>query len=1373
MTPHRAPRVSHARASLPRTLAAALLLTIPTVQALAAAQGSFADWSPELLPALRCYERGEYQDARERGREIAGFSPDERARRDAELLEALVLMRSASRTERLSGRGLLGPIGLASPGIVQRPEVQAALGIALTREQETAAALHQLMAAEAEFARRADHAGRTDALLALAAAWVAHTEWQLPASEMLGVRARTPAEADAVRRQKLTAIRSTLEALPGAAEAIPKLDLIEAGYLVSTPAGKSEGRALLARLAENAELTTTVGEACLLLADELEAEGRPGEALALLERVERGGGIAFESIASDRADRIRLPQLELELPVSAEPGVPAPIGLRARNLASIQIEARAVDVVAWMQSRQGRMAESALPISGSVSFAREYDLRSVESLRWWSDADQPARTALALPAGAYVILGVGRTHDGQAIEARRLLLVSTLRATIVTGREAAIANVLSGDRAIDPARRVTLQFWMHGAFVPRRFEFTGPLHRFDLPGEARVIRDGRWTCLVECDGQLTICRGELSPQARSAHALIPFAAITAPSALAPGELTQTTGLLLEPPGRTSPRRPQSVTVELQDANGRTVASESAAVGACGAFATSVRVPPRAQPGGYALRFRAEDHPLEAVFGRIGLSVERPDRSPVNVSSALPPHVPLGTASLLGDVRVGFPWDAPTPTARVDLLYRALVLPSGDGPGAIGRVLPRSEDLSTDGTGRARVVRPLADFDAPDGPLAIGAWITARGPDARAVSSLSETLVANDPVHAWLNWSPHSPRVDDAVHLAPGWFDPQRLRLGRLPTLEIAAEGEPFQPIALAATWDGLTSQTWRPRKPGKHRARLTQALAGRAPLVVEKTIDVAGQRADGVWLERSVGADAGDSPASAAASSIRLRGAVKNPTLLLLAHSDPIDARIVLPRDADSAFALPDPHDADPRGNVLAIELGPESIRVVDSIPATPGDGTSPALAIRAVEPAAAHADGLEFEVSRSDELGRAPMDVLLRLTQLGESASFSWLPGEMRWAYEDAPGPLRLHDSRAVAGGDAEPAAHAIPPPPPLSGAEMNALYSGATLWTGVLPAGQSRIRIPVHRHFGLLLVSAVGRSADGRLCSGRAVVDRSAAPQVRIDAPSRLTLGDRALIAVTLTNRAPGELRAIPTIEFSPGLALAWCEESSAGVVSPRSETPPGFVVVPAGGSVTLRLLVEADAVGDATVRVATPGDDPPVAPQQRTIRVTPADIPLGAPDVTVRRTLYRLARVEPELRAAELEGAPPVESAAELRWVRQLLADGESVEPCETLLIVDEFELAAPLEATRWRQALPPTCVTYGGSDRSVRQIATPYERAIDELTFAAPRLAAGAWIHETMLVAVRPGSAVVPPPEISAGGRSLRVHVEPSSPTVVVR
>ncbi|HUU99079.1 MAG TPA: hypothetical protein VM487_25375, partial [Phycisphaerae bacterium] len=57
-------------------------------------------------------------------------------------------------------------------------------------------------------------------------------------------------------------------------------------------------------------------------------------------------------------------------------------------------------------------------------------------------------------------------------------------------------------------------------------------------------------------------------------------------------------------------------------------------------------------------------------------------------------------------------------------------------------------------------------------------------------------------------------------------------------------------------------------------------------------------------------------------------------------------------------------------------------------------------------------------------------------------------------------------------------------------------------------------------------------------------------------------------------------------------------------------------------------------------------------------------------------------------------------------------------------------------------------------------------------LDSVAYSAVQLPVGEWIHECPLVVVRPGTYLLPPPEISVRGRPVAVEVEPAETHIVV-
>lgn len=162
--------------------------------------------------------------------------------------------------------------------------------------------------------------------------------------------------------------------------------------------------------------------------------------------------------------------------------------------------------------------------------------------------------------------------------------------------------------------------------------------------------------------------------------------------------------------------------------------------------------------------------------------------------------------------------------------------------------------------------------------------------------------------------------------------------------------------------------------------------------------------------------------------------------------------------------------------------------------------------------------------------------------------------------------------------------------------------------------------------------------------------------------------------------------------------------------------------------------------------------------------------SDGPLpGTPGVLIQRTVERLvleyARFDPET------GEPS--AAGPWRAVRQPVpyVAGSPVNPGDRLLVREEITLPQPLDRVIWTQRIPPTCYALqtGPGTRVLGELA---RRRVDQLRYLAPTLAAGRHVHEYELVAVRPGVATFPRPEVGAAGPPVPVQLEPAELRVPV-
>ncbi len=566
------------------------------------------DWSPAVSAARAAYEDGRYDDAAGLLTRVLTDPPDAAARRDAELLQALCLLRQPERTERLSGRGLLAQLARADPRLHDDPDCLLAYGVAQTALAETGSALDALARAADGFAAQHRPDAQLAALAALAQAWAAHGEWFATPARFRVDPPRDPAEADAIRGRQIERVRAEAAALPGSDAIVAAIDLTLARHRLKQPETADGSRTLLEALAQRSTPAETAAEAALVLARLADDAGRAADAHRWYGRAADVGSGRTRQEALERIAALSRPELTVAAlePVGSEAA--APLDVTARGLVAVQLEVRRIDLDAWLARPTQRGNEALLPESGSVALAREFQPGQSLATAWRSAALTPP-LAFRGPPGAYAVIARGRTAEGREVTAKRLLIVSDLLGIACVGLEEGAVFGLPRPAAAAPPDLAALtgRFWMYSSFAPTEIPMTAGAGLFALPPEARVARERRWVCLLRAGAHVALCRGELpDPAAAETRDAIFFAA---PAEVAPGGSVAVAGWIAPPPdpATATPPAPQA---ELVDTLERVLATAPLTPDVGGGFAVQVRVPPDTVPQALRVLLRASGRSIE-------------------------------------------------------------------------------------------------------------------------------------------------------------------------------------------------------------------------------------------------------------------------------------------------------------------------------------------------------------------------------------------------------------------------------------------------------------------------------------------------------------------------------------------------------------------------------------------------------------------------------------------------------------------------------------------------------------------------------------------------------------------------------------------
>jgi tetratricopeptide (TPR) repeat protein len=1351
-------------------------------------------WSPEVLAALETYRSGDFVAAQRLSVEVLSRSRDTGVRRDAAAIEALCLLRSPARADRVDGRTRLRQLAAEDATLIDEPECNLAYGIAQTELSETADALDALDRAAQGFAQQGLPARQAAALVALAGAWARHGEWEVTPPQFGVRRPQSVGEANEVRRAQIESLGPRIAALPEHEAALAELDLTLARCLLDAGDQAGDGLAILAQLAAAPKLTPVAAEAAQLLAQQHESSGQWAAALQLYQRLAQDWQGEIARQAGERAQEIARPQIVVQAPGWVATGQAVRVHVRVRGLEAVQVEVRQVDAEAWLSTARSRISEAFLPESGAVRLARDLSTRATTPYGWWDSEGLDSPLEFTGAPGAYVLIARGAEAGRPAQVVKRLIVVSDLRAACLVGPQHVVLWAIPPTGSADDqapgkagalhyfkaADELSAKFWMNRSFAPTEVKFEGQVARFDLPNEARVMRERGWVCLVRCGEHLAICRGSLPPT-EPGQSTPQVALLAGPPAPSVGDTLYIAGLVLPPRG--AAEVPTGALLELQvvDALEEVQFAPAVELSAGGAFA--VQMPITAGLANKHLRVLARQggRALENLLGRATASVPPLDTADFRVRVEVPPWLPAESALLTGRVRVEYPWGTAPARVRTRCIFRVAQLPTAadevpagfPGSGYEGRL---------DEDGQMAFALPLEDLGlsaAAERPLAVSVEARVQSWDGRKGVGQAEVLVGPRRPYAWLLCTPTQPQMGQDVRFQVGWFEPEGLAFDKPPEVVLRRGDLEVTRLRLQRGREGWTSAPWQPAEPGTYEAATSLDVLAKEPLVISQTVqvlpisDTAPAVTPTVRCRARLAAQ-GDPPRRTAVQ-VEVDGRSAGPLLVLAENGDPQAAGVIPALSDHAAVVLPlEAGVAARRGGlwvavVRAGLAGPEWLGSTEVAP-------DPSQAIGLQVTVAAHDVWPGTEVlaqiacqSAAAEGGWSTGTTLTaRLIDAADAGYVDFTPDSPSRSAERAASSLTTVWSAggpAVQGGGNQEVAERSA----LAGNLRTALSEGTTLWGASLAAGgpSTEIRVPVPASSGLYKLIVVARTPAGETASDATILDARRGVRLEVNAPPRLTLGDRSVLAVLVENAYTEPIEAVVGWEVGAGLHLETVRIEGTG--APTTSTRPDEPVtihVPAAGRLWLHLGVGAARAGSgrAGVELTARGSrNTASCPYE----VQPADGPV-APEtgLHIRRALVIWT---PPSETDERESASRGDEA---RWSSSPFSSAAPLVPGQVLEVAEEFTLPEPTPELAWVQHVPPTCHTVMGDFPGVRPIGARQPHPAGALVFKVPALQPGLHVHRYFLSVVRPGVAVIPAPVLRGRDTTLLVAVEPADLQIVV-
>jgi hypothetical protein len=274
----------------------------------------------------------------------------------------------------------------------------------------------------------------------------------------------------------------------------------------------------------------------------------------------------------------------------------------------------------------------------------------------------------------------------------------------------------------------------------------------------------------------------------------------------------------------------------------------------------------------------------------------------------------------------------------------------------------------------------------------------------------------------------------------------------------------------------------------------------------------------------------------------------------------------------------------------------------------------------------------------------------------------------------------------------------------------------------------------------------------------------------------PSRLTLGDRSVIAVQVQNAQREPVDARVSLDGGAGLRIETVRRASneeTGLIpfsgkrglSPfRPDEAVPLRLAP-GAEDWIYATVEASqpTASAVTVEIAT-GDTQRREP--RRYEVLAVEPGAAAPwNLAVTRTLtvwYANKPLSPT--GQPVEGRRP--------WTSRPWSPEDRLLPGQQIQVHEEFTIAEPRAGLLWDQRVPPTCSAPRSGVSETKPIGMREPGRGDEIRLRVPPLARGDYVNDYPLVVVRPGACFLPPPEIYSGALRVPVIVSPVEVRLIV-
>lgn len=1321
-------------------------------------------WSAALAEPLRRMFAGDLDRSASLALSIGETASESTLRHEALAVQALGLLLRDDRPARVQGRALLMQLESQSAGLVQRAESQYALGVAATELGETAVALTHLETAVGQFEAQADHLRQAAALVALARAWARHSEWQTTPMRFIPAQPETPDEALAIRMAKVQEQRTRLARLPDVRESLAELDLLLADMQLADPPNAQEGRGTLKRLASEAPLTRSGARAAMRLGRQAESEDEWAAAEEWYQRVAHSPD---ESLAADARNALRalsLAQLRCKLQTD---GQRVQVHVNGRRMSRIALEIRALDLADWIGSNRGRLLEAHLPESGAVRASQEFTAGA--------GGDAEGVLEAQLPAGAYVVLARGEPGAAADGVVKRLLLVDRLPVTALIGIERG-ALALTDARDLDAGAEA--EFWMQGGFVPLRIPLREGVGDFDLPPEARLLVQKRWTCLVRAGSRFGLLSGQLAEEEPGGSPVRAVLLADSPGDAAAGG-APITGVLLNAVGARDASWNRPLRVELRDARDQLFVVAQAQV--CdGAFAVEIPIGDEVLPERLHVLLRDGSRPIPLIGHRADLQLGR-ELLPAWFDGGIPARQRPDDLELPIRLEARYPWGRAIEHGNGQLALLAIGLPQPTS-GVAEALRSFSDHVHLSDRGVLNLKLPLPLSFKRSAPLVMRTVLSV-GDDGTTLGALEqEILMADEPALAWVIVDPHSAAIGQPLRFHVGHVGMTAAPASRAVVQIIDSSTAVMAELRTRRTARGWTTEPWCPDQAGPYEVVATVQRLNAPPLTARASLACEDEpirkspslRNCGMLALMTAGAD------RTGAVSITASPNAEGLLVFLNGNDAPLGATVLRRGAGKARWPVAGDRSAVSSQSVNKPQAQTTAARVPRKVLLIRSQSGRPTVVDSAVIDSPDSQAILRVEAP-SQALPGGAVQVRVRLQQEARGAvpgkalvyvAGPPVPSLLEWTHADAldksftrPGYLIFEgDEQLNPVNESGAGIEEKPPPWQIEPALAEWISAVPRLWSIRMldvPAEGAQFELDLPCRAGVYRVGVLGLHAS-HTAYAEALIDASRAIDTQIDLPARARPGDLVRCTLMLRNHLPTAAAVRVRLEPLEGLHIVGLYDPGAALLQGTSETQ---VALAPGQAVFLKSDIEvlAATVGRIQVSLQHAGGEQRLS---RAVTIKSEPTADGSATIRLRRQVAKMTPIV--LESDEVDPPDGMPRKIRHRWDTEPVADGAVVPSGSWLRVREEVEIATGIQNAAWRQDMPCTAafrVAPEEVEDRQREIGRLSTRAAESCLYTSTQRPAGRAVHEWWMQATRPGTGILPAPEVSADGRALPLVVEP--------